>query len=122
MDSKAHFDDLMRQIKVVKDRVRGVVHRHSNGVYLYGRPGTSKTHMVRSTLDLLAVNYTHHSGHLTPIGLFDLLDENRDRIIVLVDVSAIFNAPIALQLLLAALGNPHDGSKIRYIRYKTAKE
>lgn len=122
MDSIDHYEELMKKIKVVKDRVRGVVHGQSNGLYLHGRPGTSKTFVVRSTLDTLAVNYTHHSGHLTPIGLFDLLEENRDRIVVLDDVSAIFNAPIALQILLAALGNPHDGSKARYVRYKTAKE
>lgn len=120
MDADNHYEELLRQVKVVKDRVRGVVHGQSNGVYLHGRPGTSKTFMVRSTLDMLAVNYTASSGHLTPIGLFDLLEENRDRIIVLDDVSAIFNQPIALQLLLAALGNPHDGSGVRHVKHKTA--
>lgn len=120
MDGNHHYDELMRQVKVIKDRVRGVIHRQANGLYLHGRPGTSKTFMVRSTLDMLAVNYTASSGHLTPIGLFDLLEENRDRIIVLDDVSAIFNQPIALQLLLAALGNPHDGSAVRRVKHKTA--
>jgi hypothetical protein len=122
MDTKEHYEALLRQVKVVKDRVRGVVYRHTNGVYLHGRPGTSKTHMVCSTLDTLAANYTYSNGHLTPIGLFDLIAENRDRVVVLDDVSAIFNQPIALQILLAALGNPHDGSKVRYVRHKTAKE
>lgn len=122
MEHNEHYVELMKQVKVVKDRVRGVVHGKSNGVYLHGRPGTSKTYMVCSTLDTLAVNYSYSNGHLTPIGLFDLIAENRDRIIVLDDVSAIFNQPIALQLLLAALGNPHDGSKARPVKYKTAKE
>lgn len=101
----------MSQSTVIKDRVRGVFHGRSNGLYLHGRPGSSKTHIVRTTLDLLAANYTAHSGHLTPIGLYDLLEENADRTLVLDDVSSILNAPIALQLLLAALGNPHDGTK-----------
>jgi len=70
------------QQKVIKDRVRGVVHGHSHGFYLHGRPGTSKTYMVRTTLERLGVGYTYSNGHLTPIGLFELLDENRDRIIV----------------------------------------
>jgi hypothetical protein len=122
MDANGHYEELMQQITIVKDRVRGVVHGHYNALYLYGRPGTSKTHTVCTTLDTLAVNYTLSNGHLTEIGLFDLLDENRDRIIVMDDVSAVFNKPIALQLLLAALGNPHDGSKTRYVRYKTARE
>lgn len=115
-----HYDELMRQIKVVKDRVRGVVKGAFNGVYLYGRAGTAKTHTVCSTLDTLAVNYAYSNGHLTPIGLFDLISENRDRAIVLDDVSAIFNQPIALQLLMAALGSRHDGSGVRYVRHKTA--
>lgn len=111
----------MSQIKVVKDRVRGVVHGKHTGLYLYGREGTGKTHAVCSLLDRLAINHTHANGHLTPIGLFDLIALNRDRVIVLDDVSSIFNQPIALQLLLAALGNPHDNSGVRWVRYKTAK-
>jgi hypothetical protein len=111
----------MTQLKIVKDRVRGVVHGRYTGLYLYGREGTGKTFTVRELLEKLAVRYSYSSGHLTPIGLFDLICENRDRVIVLDDVSSIFNQPIALQLLLAALGNPHDDSGIRWVRYKTAK-
>lgn len=116
-----HYDGLLDQLKVVKDRVRACIHKKATGLYLHGRPGTSKTHTVRSLLDRLAIGYGYSNGHLTPIGLFDLLDENRDRIIVLDDVSAIFNQPIALQLLLAALGKGHDASGGRVVRYKTAK-
>ncbi len=122
MEANGHYEELMRQITIVRDRVRGVVHGHYNALYLYGRPGKSKTHTVCTTLDVLAVNYTLSNGHLTEIGLFDLLSENRDRIIVLDDISAIFNKPISLQLLLAALGNAHNGSRTRYVQYKTAKE
>ncbi len=100
MDS--HFEELLKQQKIVKDRVRGVVHGESNGMYLHGRPGTSKTYMIRTTLETQAVNYAYANGHLTPIGLFDLIEANQDRIIVLDDVASIFNQPIALQLLLAA--------------------
>jgi hypothetical protein len=120
-NGNGHYDELMRQIKVVKDRVRGVVHGKCNGMYLHGRSGTSKTYTVCTTLETLAVSYAYSNGHLTPIGLFDLISENRDRVIVLDDVSSLFNQPIALQLLLAALGNRHDGTGVRYVRYKTAR-
>jgi len=116
-----HYEALMDQLKIVQDRVRACIYKKATGLYLHGRPGTSKTHTVRSLLDRLAIGYGYSNGHLTPIGLFDLLDENRDRIIVLDDVSAIFNQPIALQLLLAALGNGHDASGVRVVRYKSAK-
>jgi hypothetical protein len=122
MDGFDYYDDLLKLQKVVKDRIRGVDARQHNGLYLHGRPSTAKTHLVLTTLDTRGANYVYHSGHLTPIGLFLLLSENRDRVIVLDDVAALFNEPIALQLLLAALGNPHDGSKARRVRYKTARE
>jgi hypothetical protein len=121
MDAPDLYDELMRKTKVVKDRIRGVFHGLHNGMYLHGRPGTSKTFIVRTTLDTLAANYAYSNGHLTPIGFFELLAENRDRVLVLDDVTSLFSQPIALQLLLAALGNPHDGTKARYVRYKTAK-
>ncbi len=121
MATNHHYEELMKQIMIVKDRVRGVVHGHNSGLYLHGRPGTSKTFTVRSTLETLGAGYVFSNGHLTPIGLYDLIAENRDRVIVLDDLSQIFNEPIALQLLLAALGNPHDGSNVRTVKYKTAK-
>lgn len=109
-----HLASFEKQLKVVKDRVRGIVYGQTNGLYLCGRPGTSKTFTVRSTLDsLLDVPYAYSTGHLTPLGLFDLISENRDRVIVLDDVSAILQERVALQLLLASLGNPHDGSNSR---------
>jgi hypothetical protein len=122
LDTLRHYDELMSQIKIVKDRVRGVIHGRSNGLYLHGRPGTSKTHMVLSTLDICGVSYAYNNGHLTPIGLYDLIAEHRDRIIVIDDIASIFNQPISLGILLAALGNPHSGSRTRIVSYKTARE
>jgi hypothetical protein len=117
-----HYESLMTKLMVVRDRVRGVYWGESTGLYLHGRPGTSKTYTVRSTLDTLGANFEPSSGHLTPIALFDLIAENRDRIIVLDDVAAIFRQPIALQILLAALGSPHDATRARIVQYKTAIE
>ena len=55
MAENSHLASLMSQIKIVKDRVRGVVHRKHTGLYLFGRQGTGKTHEVCSLLDKLAV-------------------------------------------------------------------
>lgn len=115
-----HYDELVLQLKVVKDRVRGVIKGTCNGFYLHGSPGTSKSYTVLTTLDQLAVNYVVKKGHLTAIGLFRLLEHNHDRVIVLDDVSSILNQPIALQILLGALGNPHDDSGFRMVTYTTA--
>ena len=120
MDEPDYYQAFLRQLAIVRDRVRGVVCGEATGLYLHGRPGTSKSHTICSTLDMLGANYRVANGHLTPMGLFDLLDENRDRITVLDDMASLFNQPIALQFLLAALGRQNVSQAIRYIRHKTA--
>jgi hypothetical protein len=114
------LEELERQQTVIEDRVRGVIHRKITGMYLYGRPGTSKSYTVLSTLNRLGAEFTCHPGHLTPVGLFDLIEENHDRIIVLDDVLSIFNQPIAHQFLLAALGSTYNSTGTRTIKHKTA--
>jgi hypothetical protein len=105
---------------LIKDRVRAVVHGHATGLYLYGRPGTSKTYTVRTMLGELSQPHAYDNGHLTPVGLFGLIRDNPQSVIVLDDVSSLFAQPVALQILLACLGNPPDGSRDRTVRYKTA--
>ncbi len=118
---QVHYDDLMSKLSVIRDRVRAVHYRQSTGLYLYGRPGTSKTHTVRTTLEDMAAPHRWHSGHLTPIGLFEMIAENRDRVIVLDDVTSIFNQPAALEILLSALARRPKVSGARVIPYKTAR-
>lgn len=112
---------LRKREMVIRDRVRGVIHGQSNGVYIHGTPGTSKTHTVRTTLE--AENVPHHiqNGHLSPRGAFDAIRANSDKINVFDDVTSLLESPIALQILLAALGSPHDGSRERLVTYTTAK-
>ncbi|MCY2928016.1 MAG: hypothetical protein NTV86_00700 [Planctomycetota bacterium] len=114
------LDELNRRLAVVRDRVRSVAIGGQNGFYLYGRAGTSKTFTVMQTLAELGVPYYRHVGHLTEMGLFDLLAEQYDRVLVLDDVGELFSASSrkALQLLLAALGASPDGSRTRPIHYK----
>lgn len=120
MSPLSPLENLHRRQSLIRDRIRAVVHREANGVYLHGRPGSSKTYLVQTTLDILNQRHAYSNGHLTPVGLFDLIEENPQSVIVLDDVSAIFEQPKALQILLAALGTPHDGSRTRPVRYKTA--
>jgi len=121
MSTINHLDVFNRKITVIKDRVRGCVHRKATGVYLYGRPGTSKTYTVRNTLDTLAIKYAYSNGHLTPIGLFDLIAENSNRINRHRRHQLDLQRPHQPPVVLAALGNGHDGSGTRQVRYKTAK-
>lgn len=92
--------------------------RQHTGFYLFGRPGTSKTYTVRTTLDGLGIPYEYHSGHLTPMGLFEVLAQYHDSVIVADDVSELLTSKIALQILLAALGNQPYATGARIIKYK----
>ena len=112
------LEELNRRLSVVRDRVRGVALRHHNGFYLFGPAGCAKTYTVIKTLVEEDCPYHYHDGHLTPMGLFDLLAEQHDRVIVLDDVSEIFAQKIALQILLAALGNQPDEAGVRIVKYR----
>lgn len=99
------------------DLVRMCVARESQGCYIYGRPGTSKTHTIREHLDKHGHYFKYVAGHLTPIGLFREIEANKDAIIVLDDVSALFDQAIAINILLSALSAPKPGSNARNVSY-----
>ncbi len=107
---------LQQRLGFLRDRVRGVVKHGYAGLYLCGRAGTAKTYTVLTTLDEAGCKYVYQSGHITPIGLFELIEENSTKVIVLDDVAPIFNQPAALAILLAALGKQPDGRRV--VKYK----
>lgn len=110
--------ELNRRLTVVRDRVRGVALGHNNGFYLHGPAGCAKTYTVIKTLEEEKCTYHYHDGHVTPMGLFDLLAQQHDRVIVLDDVSEIFSQKVAQQILLAALGNAPDETGVRIVKYR----
>lgn len=110
--------ELDRRLAVVRDRVRGVALGHHTGFYLYGRAGTSKTFTVRATLDAAGRPWSYHKGHLTPIGLFELLEEHPDEVLFLDDVGEMLRKQVGLQILLAALGNDRHPLGERVVRYR----
>jgi len=100
----------------VISRVIGVATKLNTGLYLFGRPGTGKTFTVRETLEKFDVPYAYRNARLTPMGLFELIGEHNDQVIVLDDMSYLFEKSESLNILLAALGNQPNGERI--IRYK----
>jgi hypothetical protein len=122
MEPLSPLKELRNKQSLIRDRVRAVACGEANGIYLHGRPGLSKTYLIRTTLDQRGTRYEYSNGHLTPLGLFELIEKNPNSVIVLDDVSSIFTQPMALQILLATLGTPHDGSRTRTVRYKRAND
>src|SRR5271154_3864013 len=117
--------ELHRRQAIVRDYVRGVAKQYATGLYLFGRPGTAKTHTVKAVLDQeIKELFTYQRGHLTPVGLFDLLAEHPDEVIVLDDLVTIFRSDIALQILLSALEHPAPGdrTRTRVVKYRRKGE
>lgn len=112
------LEELNRRLAVVRDRVRGVGFGLNHGFYLFGRPGTSKTYTVINTLKECKISHHHYLGHLTPMGLFDLMADMPDRVLVLDDVSQILSDRKAVQLMLAALGNQPGEGGARMVKYR----
>ena len=122
MSSDKCLKEVESQFSVMRDRLRSVATGNSNGMYVFGPPGISKTYTVVNFLNDNSIPFEHVLGHLSGSALFDVLEENSDGVIVLDDVSNIFrNDDKGVQLLLAALGSPPDGSRVRKVTYRTAR-
>src|SRR5688572_24811727 len=78
-----------RLLQLIRDRTNSVVFKHATGVYITGRSGTGKTHAVTSELAAASTLWFAHNARLTPMGLFELVYEHPNHIIVLDDVPSI---------------------------------
>jgi hypothetical protein len=117
--------ELRQRQAVARDFVRGVARQYATGFYLFGRPGTAKTHTIRSVLgEEIREIYVYQRGHLTPVGLFELIAEHPDEVIVLDDLVTIFRSDVALQILLSALEHPAPGdrTRTRLVKYRRKGE
>ena len=104
--------ELNRRQGIVRDYVRAVARQYATGLYLFGRPGTAKTHTVRALLEReIREPYTYQRGTLTPMGTIRLNAEHPDDVIVLDDLTAVLDSDVALQLLLSALEHPAPGDR-----------
>jgi hypothetical protein len=111
--------ELNRRQAIVRDYVRGVARQYATGLYLFGRPGTAKTYTVTKVLDEdVREIYVYQRGHLTPMGLFELIAENAEEVIVLDDLGAVLKSDVALQILLSALEHPTARDRSRVVKYR----
>jgi hypothetical protein len=110
--------------QLIRDRVRGVVAGYSNGFYLHGPGGTSKSHTVVETLDALGARYKLANTRLTAKGLFDRLEEFPDQIHLLEDAEPLFKDQHAAGILRAALWGPQgaDGKQERVVQWGVDKK
>jgi hypothetical protein len=126
MDKQFDFSDdsllvsFEKKLQLIRDRVGSVVDKHHTAAYLVGRPGTSKTFTVKEELERMDVPYIVRNSRMSPMGLFDLIAEHPEHIIVLDDIASLFKHQQALQLLMAALDG--DPERPRTVTYKIKNE
>lgn len=114
------LEEIEHQYRLIRDGLRIVCSGNGRGMFLYGKPGIGKTRQVREFLRSNSVPFEHKLGHITGSRLFKILADHPDGVIVLDE--GIFKEAKAVQLLLAALGSPPEGSRVRKITYGTDRE
>lgn len=111
----ALYNNYKHRLDIIADRTRGVAEYDQTGVYIAGRPGTSKTTTVIATLEKLSRPYVVINARMTAMGLFRELEEHPEHVIVIDDVPALFKDQQALSILLAALdGTPGEARRVTY--------
>jgi hypothetical protein len=119
-------EELLRQLeektRVIRDFTRGVAKRYHNGFYLWGEGGISKSFIVEETLKNLGKRYQIRNSRITAKGLFELLRDHPDEMIVLEDVEPLFQERIAYGVLRAALWGQsgEDGVQERSVHWMIA--
>ncbi len=113
------YEDLLesfdRKQQLIRDRVASVAHGYHVGCYIVGRPGTSKTYTVEEELERMDVPSVIQNARMTPMGLFGVLTEHPEHIIVLDDIVTLFKNEQAVQILMAALGGkPGEPRTVTY--------
>lgn len=89
------------------DLVRVVTRKHANGLLIVGPGGTGKTFQVLQTLK--EENFTEPSefiritGFSSPLGLYNTLYQNRQKLLIFDDCDAIFKDDQGLNILKATL-------------------
>ena len=119
-EDQALLDEFEAMLDLIRDRTRSVAERYQVGAYLVGRPGSSKTYTVQETLERLDTPWTYRNSRMSPMGLYCLLEEHPEHIVVLDDISTLFDQPQALQILMAALGG--KAGQPRTVTYVTKDE
>ena len=114
---RSHLADFHRLLDLIHDRTTGVALEYHTGVYLTGRPGTGKTWTVERALEDSGVPYLIKNARLSPMGLWKVLKNHPEHVVVLDDLGSLIQDKGALPILLAALGG-HAG-RPRTVTYTT---
>lgn len=100
-----------------------VIKKDSPSCTLVSEGGLGKSFLVRTMLEQQKKKdeYVIHSGHITPLGLYKLMYENSEKIIVLDDVEEVLKSDVSVGILKAGLWDVKGDGK-RDITWATTSE
>lgn len=105
----------------ITDLVNMVVNKTQPAIMLTGTSGVGKSHLVMESLEKHGLKESEDfrlvRGHTSPLGLYQLLHDNRDSMIVLDDADSAFRDDISANLLKAAL----DSYDKRFVSWHSSK-
>lgn len=118
-----HLDLYRQKQQTVIDRVKGLISRRHNGLYVWGDTGVGKTWNIEATLkdaqDEGIRSFKKLSGKCTPLGLFELARDFTDAIIFVDDDPMLVKDTLSQQMLLHLCGdgrlNPDTGRNERLV-------
>jgi len=119
------IDRIRERFDMLKDMTKAVKKGDVRAMIVSGPPGVGKSHGVEEVLDRYKTmealggtsKYTIVKGAMSPIGLYCKLFNyaDKDNVIVFDDCDAVFEEPLALNILKAAL----DSKKKRMMHWNT---
>ena len=92
---------------------------HVNSVLCHSKAGLGKTYTTIKLLKQHSQQYKYSSGIATAVGLYKLLYDNNDKVLVLDDIETIFQDERIINLLKAALWDV-DGKRV--VSYKSSSK
>ena len=125
-EDASYLENLEKKFQLIRDRVAAVVNGTATGFYLYGPGGVSKSYTVIQQLERMRADYAVYNSKGTGRGLFNLLKERPDSVVVLEDMERLFNDAGAQGVLRSALwgqqGRDGSGRRERSVTWTNYKE
>ena len=120
---REHLETYRQKQQTVIDRVRGMINRRHNGLYVWGETGVGKTWNIEETLRSAQESglrqFKKLAGNCSPIGLFELARDFPDAILFIDDDPNLVQDRLSQQMLLHLSGdgriNPENGRNERMI-------
>jgi hypothetical protein len=123
-EDQHHLDQYQGKLQLVKDYTRGVALGYSNGFFLFGLGGISKSFTVLGELERLGVAYRLFNSRMSGRGLFDSLSKYHDAIHVLEDMERVMGDKDAQGVLRSATWSQRskeEGRQKRVVTWATGK-